>query len=973
MSILEKVLRAGEGRMVRRLKAIADAVNSIEDDYVDLTDDELRECTQQFQERVADGESLDSLLPEAFAVAREGAKRVLGQRAYDVQLMGGAALHFGNIPEMKTGEGKTLTGVFPAYLNALSGKGVHIITVNDYLAQRDAEWVGRVHGFLGLTVGVILPNRPSTEHRAAYLCDITYGTNNEFGFDYLRDNMAWSKDELVQRGHNFAIVDEVDSILIDEARTPLIISGPAEHSQRWYGEFASIVARLQRGTDGEGDYDVDQAKRTISITERGVGKVEDRIGIDNLYESVNTPLVGYLNNAIKAKELYKRDKDYIVDEGGEVLIVDEFTGRILHGRRYNEGMHQAIEAKEGVEVKQENQTLATITLQNYFRLYEKLGGMTGTAQTEAGEFNSVYKVGVVSIPTHRPMIRIDHPDVIYKTEKAKFEAVIEDIAERHETGQPVLVGTVSVENSEILSQLLRRRGIPHSVLNAKFHAQEATIIAQAGRKGGVTVATNMAGRGTDILLGGNPDFLAANELAQRGLDPVEDPDEYAKALEEVLPVWKEACEEEAAEVTSAGGLYVLGTERHDSRRIDNQLRGRSGRQGDPGESRFYLSLQDDLMKRFRAGAVEAVMERFNIPDDVPIESKMVTRQIRSAQTQIEGQNAEIRKNVLKYDEVMNKQRQVIYAERKRVLDGEDMHDQVENMINDVVNDYVGAATGEGYAEDWDLEQLWTNLKRLYPVTITVEDMIEESGGERQSIDAEFLTAQLVEDANQAYKTREEELGAEALRELERQVLLSVIDRKWREHLYEMDYLQEGINLRAYAQRDPVVEYQREGFDMFNQMMEGIKEEAVGFLFNLEVQVQEQPTVTVDPSKAVPLPAGGVMADGDSDNETEADRVAVRAKGLGGESRPRNLQYTSPAIDGEAGEGSPQIQNQQQPQAPALGIGPGGSPVPASPAHTGGRRAQAPGAAESNGPSRNAPCYCGSGKKYKRCHGAPGAV
>jgi preprotein translocase subunit SecA len=963
VSILEKFLRAGEGRMVRRFKAIADAVNSIEEDYVDLTDDELRELTGQYQERYADGESLDSLLPEAFATAREGARRVLGQRAFDVQIMGGAALHFGNIPEMKTGEGKTLTGVFPAYLNALSGKGVHIITVNDYLAQRDADWVGAVHVFLGLSVGVILPNRPAAEHREAYHCDITYGTNNEFGFDYLRDNMAWSAAELVQRGHNFAIVDEVDSILIDEARTPLIISGPAEHSARWYGEFASLVARLQKGKDGEGDYEVDEAKRTVGVTERGVSKVEDRLGIDNLYESVNTPLVGYLNNAIKAKELYKRDKDYIVNEDDEVLIVDEFTGRILHGRRYNEGMHQAIEAKEGVEVKQENQTLATITLQNYFRLYEKLGGMTGTAQTEAGEFNKVYKVGVVSIPTHRPMIRIDHPDVIYKTEKAKFNAVIEDIAERHATGQPVLVGTVSVENSEILSQLLRRRGIPHSVLNAKFHAQEAQIIAQAGRKGGVTVATNMAGRGTDILLGGNPEFLASAELHQRGLDPVEDPEEYAKALEEVLPAWKDACSNEAAEVIGAGGLYVLGTERHDSRRIDNQLRGRSGRQGDPGESRFYLSLQDDLMKRFRAGAVEAVMDRFNIPEDVPIESKMVTRQIRSAQTQIEGQNAEIRKNVLKYDEVLNKQRQVIYAERKRVLDGEDMHDQAEHMINDVVEGYVRGATADGYAEDWDLEQLWTNLRRLYPVTVTIDDIVEESGGERSAVDQEFLVQQMTDDAQAAYQTREEELGVEAVRELERQVLLAVIDRKWREHLYEMDYLQEGINLRAYAQRDPVVEYQREGFDMFNQMMEGIKEEAVGFLFNLEVQVEEAPTVTVDPSRAVPLP--GSVA-------TEAEeRVEVRAKGLGGNRRPQNLQYTSPAIDGEAGAGTPTIQ--QEPSAPALGIG-GGGPVPASPAHSrANRQNPQPQAHSSNGPSRNAPCYCGSGKKYKRCHGAPGAV
>src|SRR5690349_10420154 len=817
-----------------------------------MSDAELRAMTDEFRQRYADGETLDDLLPEAFATVREAAKRTLGQRAFDVQLMGAAALHLGNIAEMKTGEGKTLTGVFPAYLNAIAGQGVHVVTVNDYLAKRDSEWMGRVHRFLGLEVGVILSEMDPPTRKKQYEADITYGTNNEFGFDYLRDNMAWQLEDCVQRDHFYAIVDEVDSILIDEARTPLIISGPAEQSPRWYQEFAKIAPRLRRGEDGDGDYEVDEKKKTVGILESGVQKVEDWLGIDNLYDAVNTPLVSFLNNSIKAKELYKKDKDYVV-MNGEILIVDEFTGRILHGRRYNGGMHQAIEAKEGVEVKQENQTLATITLQNYFRLYNKLGGMTGTAQTEAGEFNQVYKVGVVSIPTHRPMIRIDHPDVIYKTEKAKFNAVIEDIAERHATGQPVLVGTVSVENSEILSTLLRKRGIPHSVLNAKFHAQEATIIAQAGRKGGVTVATNMAGRGTDILLGGNPEFLAANELHQRGLDPVENPDEYAKALEEVLPVWKEACEEEAADVQAAGGLYVLGTERHDSRRIDNQLRGRSGRQGDPGESRFYLSLQDDLMKRFRAGAVEAVMERFNIPDDVPIESKMVTRQIRSAQTQIEGQNAEIRKNVLKYDEVLNKQRQVIYAERKRVLDGEDMHDQVEHMIDDVITDFVVAATADGYAEDWDLDQLWVSLKRLYPVSITVDDLIEESGGERSTLDQEYLIEELKKDAQAAYAAREEELGEDAVRELERQVLLAVIDRKWREHLYEMDYLQEGISLRAYAQRDPVVEYQREGFDMFNQMMEGIKEEAVGFLFNLEVQVEEAPTVTVDPSQAVALP------------------------------------------------------------------------------------------------------------------------
>lgn len=970
MSFFEKILRAGEGRLLRRLEAIAKAVNSIEENYVDLSDAELRALTDQYRERLADGETLDDLLPEAFATVREASKRTLHKRHYDVQLMGGAALHFGNIAEMKTGEGKTLVSTLPAYLNALAGEGVHIITVNDYLAQRDAEWMGRIHRFLGLTVGVVLPNRPSVEHKAAYECDITYGTNNEFGFDYLRDNMAWSAEDMVQRGHGFAIVDEVDSILIDEARTPLIISGPAEQSQRWYTEFSKIIGRMERGKDGSGDYEVDESKRTVAVTERGVSKVEDRLGIDNLYESVNTPLVGYLNNAIKAKELFKRDKDYIVSDG-EVLIVDEFTGRILHGRRYNEGMHQAIEAKEGVEIKQENQTLATITLQNYFRLYDKLSGMTGTAQTEAGEFNKVYNVGVITIPTHQPMIRADRPDVIYKTEKAKFQAVVEDIVERHTNGQPVLVGTVSVENSEILSQLLRRRGVAHNVLNAKFHAREAEIVAQAGRKAGVTVATNMAGRGTDILLGGNPEFLAAAELRQRGVTEEEHGEQYFKEFDEILPKWEQACADEAEEVVSAGGLYVLGTERHESRRIDNQLRGRSGRQGDPGESRFYLSLQDDLMRRFRSGAVEAVMERFKIPDDVPIESKMVTRQIKGAQTQIEGQNAEIRKNVLKYDEVMNKQRQVIYGERKRVLDGEDLHDQIERMINDVITAYVQGGTvgtGKDYAEDWDLDQLWTNLKQLYPVGLTIEELEEETGAPRTTFDVDFLTERLKQDAHQAYKNREASMPhPEAMRMVERQILLAVIDRKWREHLYEMDYLQEGVGLRAYAQRDPLVEYQREGFDMFAQMMEGIKEEAVGFLFNAEVQIADAPPADAPTQEGVPLPG-------------RESAIEVQAKGFGQRQQPRALQYTAPTIDGAAGAGAPQVQ-----QAPALGIGGGnGSRTTAaaqgrkpSPRGRGGggggggnrAAAQQPMGTVRAPASRNSPCPCGSGKKYKRCHGA----
>jgi len=953
VSIFDRILRAGEGRILRRLKAVADAVNSIEENYTDLTDAELRELTDVYRERYAAGESLDDLLPEAFATAREAAHRVLGQRHYDVQVMGGAALHYGNIAEMRTGEGKTLTSVLPVYLNALAGKGVHVVTVNDYLARRDAEWMGQVHQFLGLSVGVILPNRPAAEHREAYNADITYGTNNEFGFDYLRDNMAWRREDLVQRGHFFAVVDEVDSILIDEARTPLIISGPAEQSARWYTEFARVANRLQPGEDGEGDYEVDHAKRTVAVTERGVARVEDQLGIDNLYESLNTPLVGYLNNALRAKELYKRDKDYIVADG-EVLIVDEFTGRILYGRRYNEGMHQAIEAKEGVEIKQENQTLATITLQNYFRLYEKLAGMTGTAETEAAEFNKVYKVGVVPIPTHRPMIRVDRSDVIYKTVKAKFNAVVEDIVERHHRGQPVLVGTVSVENSEILSQMLRRRGIAHSVLNAKYHAKEAEIIAQAGRRGAVTVATNMAGRGTDILLGGNPESLAISELRNRGITPEDTPEEFEAALPDAVARWKKLCDEEAEEVIEAGGLYVLGTERHDSRRIDNQLRGRSGRQGDPGESRFYLSLQDDLMKRFRASAVEAVMDRLNIPEDVPIESKLVSRQIRTAQTQIEAQNAEIRKDVLKYDEVMNKQRQVIYAERRRVLDGEDLHEQIQSMMEEVVTAYVQGATSEGYADDWDLEQLWTSLRtQLYPVGISLEEVEEQAGG-RAAIDQDFLINILVEDIREAYARREEELTPEVMRELERQVLLQVIDRKWREHLYEMDYLRDGVGLRAYAQRDPLVEYNREGFDMFQQMLDGVKEETVGFLFKYEPPQQQEAT----PQAA---PAVG----------TAPKRLST-ALGNGAR-RPQQLTYSAPEIDGAAGRGETPVLVQEAPPPALRGNGRAGNPgtraVTATPGGQAANKRPAAGQVVGSEPGRNELCPCGSGKKYKRCHGA----
>ncbi|MFF3393230.1 preprotein translocase subunit SecA [Streptomyces sp. NPDC002669] len=899
MSVFNKLMRAGEGKILRKLHRIADQVSSIEEDFVNLSDAELRALTDEYKERYADGESLDDLLPEAFATVREAAKRVLGQRHYDVQMMGGAALHLGYVAEMKTGEGKTLVGTLPAYLNALSGKGVHLITVNDYLAERDSELTGRVHKFLGLTVGCIIANMTPAQRREQYACDITYGTNNEFGFDYLRDNMAWSADELVQRGHNFAVVDEVDSILVDEARTPLIISGPADQATKWYGDFAKLVTRLTKGEAGNplkgieetGDYEVDEKKRTVAIHEPGVSKVEDWLGIENLYESVNTPLVGYLNNAIKAKELFKKDKDYVVIDG-EVMIVDEHTGRILAGRRYNEGMHQAIEAKEGVDIKDENQTLATITLQNFFRLYDKLSGMTGTAMTEAAEFHQIYKLGVVPIPTNRPMVRADQSDLIYRTEVAKFAAVVDDIVEKHEKGQPILVGTTSVEKSEYLSQQLSKRGVQHEVLNAKQHDREATIVAQAGRKGAVTVATNMAGRGTDIKLGGNPDDLAEAELRQRGLDPVEHVEEWAAALPAALEKAEQAVKAEFEEVKELGGLYVLGTERHESRRIDNQLRGRSGRQGDPGESRFYLSLGDDLMRLFKAQMVERVMSMANVPDDVPIENKMVTRAIASAQSQVEQQNFETRKNVLKYDEVLNRQREVIYGERRRVLEGEDLQDQIRHFMDDTIDDYIRQETAEGFAEEWDLDRLWSAFKQLYPVKVTIEEL-EDAAGDRAGITAEFIGESIKDDIHEQYDAREKQLGSDIMRELERRVVLSVLDRKWREHLYEMDYLQEGIGLRAMAQKDPLVEYQREGFDMFNAMMEGIKEESVGYLFNLEVQVEQQ-------VEEVPVQDEAERTSLVKEDAVPAARPEIRAKGLDAPQRPDRLHFSAPTVDGEGG-------------------------------------------------------------------------
>ena len=857
-SFLEKILRTGDKRVLRQLEAYTKAVNSLEDSFASMTDEELRAETDKFRERVKDGESLDIMLPEAFAVVREASKRTLGKRHYDVQVMGGAALHLGNIAEMKTGEGKTLVATLPAYLNALSGKGVHIVTVNDYLAEYQANLMGRVFRFLGMECGVILSSMEPDERRKQYAADITYGTNNEFGFDYLRDNMAWTVEEQVQRGHNFAIIDEVDSILIDEARTPLIISGPAAgEANRWYAEFARVAATLlKRGED----YEVDEKKRTVGILESGIDKVEDHLGVKNLYESKNTPLIGFLNNSIKAKELFTNNKDYVVIDG-EVLIVDEHTGRILPGRRYNDGIHQAIEAKEGVEIKPENQTMATVTLQNYFRMYDKLAGMTGTAETEAAEFMNTYELGVVPIPTNKGVQRIDNPDKVYRDEIAKFKAVVKDIKERHEKGQPVLVGTASVENSEYLSRQLAKAGVRHEVLNAKNNEREAAIVAQAGRKGAVTVATNMAGRGTDIMLGGNPEFEAVEKMRELGLDPNTNSEAYEARWPEVLKACEDAAKEEHDEVTKLGGLYVLGTERHESRRIDNQLRGRSGRQGDPGESRFYLSLTDELMRLFNTGMATRLMAA--APEDSALDSKIVSRAIATAQANVEGRNAEQRKNVLKYDDVLNRQREAIYKDRGRILHGDDLKEQISGFVDEVLTTIIDARVSEGHAEDWDFDELWDALKQVYPISITVDDLAEDAG-DRTKITRDQIVKEVLADAHLIYDEREKSVGEESMREIERRVMLSVIGERWPEHLYEMEYLKEGIGLRAMAQRDPLVEYQREGYDMYQAMLGAVREETVTYLFNLDLSKQ---------------------------------RTQASAVRLAEPSRPKFLQYSAPDEDG----------------------------------------------------------------------------
>jgi preprotein translocase subunit SecA len=869
MPIFQKVLRAGEGKTLREFQRIADAVNELEPEFESLSDDELKTKTTEFRNRLANGEEFDDIQVEAFATVREAAKRTLGQRHFDVQVVGAAALHSGMVAEMKTGEGKTLVSTMPAYLNALAGNGVHMVTVNDYLASRDAEWMGQIYSFLGLTVGLIQNNMPTADRHPAYAADLTYGTNNEFGFDYLRDNMAMAAENRVQRGHPYAIVDEVDSILIDEARTPLIISGKLSDSAKWYRDFAKIARRLQADVH----YEVDEKKRQVLVTEDGVGRVEQILGIENLYDHAAVDFVHHLETALKAETLYHMDNEYLIDHG-EVKIVDEFTGRVLEGRRYSEGLHQAIEAKEGVAIKEENQTLATITLQNYFRLYDKLAGMTGTAETEAAELASIYNLEVATIPTNVPIARLDQGDLVYKTEAGKFSALIEDIRSRHENGQPVLLGTVSIEKSEKLSSALDKIGIKHEVLNAKQHAREADIIAQAGRPGAVTVATNMAGRGVDIMLGGNPEGMAKTDLKQRGID-ASDPshDELERKLTEEYVA---QIDPDKQKVIDAGGLYVVGTERHESRRIDNQLRGRSGRQGDPGESRFYLSLEDDLMRRFQGEWVAGIMERLRMPEDQPIEAKMVSKSIERAQRQVESQNFEIRKNVLKYDEVMNTQRENIYTWRKSILEGTASEDLIDDWIEDAISDVVESHF-EGLSKtEWDWDAVKRDIEQFYPTKI---DVSQFDG----SYDIEDVIDFGVDEALQRYQEREDELGKDVMARVEKSVMLSVIDNKWREHLSEMDYLRAGIGLRAMGQRDPLTEYQREGYDMFMDAVDSVKRDAVRYLFHVEVA---QP-------------------------KTQPQRVQANPTGGKGPKKP----VTSEKV------------------------------------------------------GRNDPCPCGSGKKYKRCHGA----
>ncbi len=908
MGLFTKLFGTRSEREVKKLEPQVEAVMALEEPYKKLTDQELRAKTQEFKDRYASGETLDALLPEAFAVCREAADRVLGMRPYRVQVVGGIVLHQGRIAEMKTGEGKTLVAILPAYLNALAGRGVHIVTVNDYLAKRDSEWMGKVYRFLGLSVGLIVHDLTSEQRRAAYAADITYGTNNELGFDYLRDNMAIYKQEMVQRGHAFAIVDEVDSILIDEARTPLIISGKGEESSKLYEMADYFVSRLKKQvfstTDSKElqdqydcDYIVDEKDRSVSLTQKGIEKAEQFFNVENLADPENATLSHHINQAMKARGLMKRDIDYVVKDG-EVIIVDEFTGRLMYGRRYNEGLHQAIEAKEGVKVASENKTLATITFQNFFRLYDKLSGMTGTALTEEEEFSGIYNLDVVEIPTNKPVIRIDDPDVVYKTEAGKYRAVIAQIKECHAKGQPVLVGTISIEKSELLSQMLKREGIPHNVLNAKHHEKEAEIVAQAGHLGAVTIATNMAGRGTDIMLGGNAEYMAKNELRKQGLSDeliaesnsfaeTEDPEILAAraAYTEAYKRFKVETDKQAELVRQAGGLFIIGTERHESRRIDNQLRGRSGRQGDPGETRFYLSMQDDIMRLFGSERIMNMMETLGIDEDTPIDAKILSGAIENAQKTVEGRNFQSRKNVLEYDDVMNVQRKIIYEQRRQVLDGEDLQKNIQSMMRFYVDTYVASAFGEQpkLADKQHFFEMMTHFEPIFFPTGTWLLSDEELAAlTREQAEEKILSLM-----QRAYAKREEQFTSPVMREIERVVTLRVVDEFWMDHIDAMDDLRQGIRLRAYAQTDPVIEYKREGFDMFEAMNDAIKEEIVRRVFLVRIKTNE---------------------------EIKRQRVAkVTGEGAGGDKTVK-----------------------RQPVVKKIKVGP------------------------------NDPCPCGSGKKYKKC-------
>ena len=908
LGLFTKLFGTRSEREVKKLEPQVEAVMALEEPYKKLTDQELRAKTQEFKDRYASGETLDALLPEAFAVCREAADRVLGMRPYRVQVVGGIVLHQGRIAEMKTGEGKTLVAILPAYLNALAGRGVHIVTVNDYLAKRDSEWMGKVYRFLGLSVGLIVHDLTAEQRRVAYAADITYGTNNELGFDYLRDNMAIYKQEMVQRGHAFAIVDEVDSILIDEARTPLIISGKGEESSKLYEMADYFVSRLKKQvfstTDNKElqdqydcDYIVDEKDRSVSLTQKGIEKAEQFFNVENLADPENATLSHHINQAMKARGLMKRDIDYVVKDG-EVIIVDEFTGRLMYGRRYNEGLHQAIEAKEGVKVASENKTLATITFQNFFRLYDKLSGMTGTALTEEEEFSGIYNLDVVEIPTNKPVIRIDDPDVVYKTEAGKYRAVIAQIKECHAKGQPVLVGTISIEKSELLSQMLKREGIPHNVLNAKHHEKEAEIVAQAGHLGAVTIATNMAGRGTDIMLGGNAEYMAKNELRKQGLSDeliaesnsfaeTEDPEILAAraAYTEAYKRFKVETDKQAELVRQAGGLFIIGTERHESRRIDNQLRGRSGRQGDPGETRFYLSMQDDIMRLFGSERIMNMMETLGIDEDTPIDAKILSGAIENAQKTVEGRNFQSRKNVLEYDDVMNVQRKIIYEQRRQVLDGEDLQKNIQSMMRFYVDTYVASAFGEQpkLADKQHFFEMMTHFEPIFFPTGTWLLSDEELAAlTREQAEEKILSLM-----QRAYAKREEQFTSPVMREIERVVTLRVVDEFWMDHIDAMDDLRQGIRLRAYAQTDPVIEYKREGFDMFEAMNDAIKEEIVRRVFLVRIKTNE---------------------------EIKRQRVAkVTGEGAGGDKTVK-----------------------RQPVVKKIKVGP------------------------------NDPCPCGSGKKYKKC-------